>query len=76
MSSGGGGDYPPHTVMGLPALSPTMSQGVPFLPCCLRVPCAMRSCHGRPHRVIMHIGLHHLRLLLANALTDKLHAIS
>jgi len=21
------GDYPPHTVMGLPALSPTMSQG-------------------------------------------------
>jgi hypothetical protein len=26
-SSGGGGDYPAHTVMGLPALSPTMSQG-------------------------------------------------
>lgn len=26
-SSGSGGDYPPHTVMGLPALSPTMSQG-------------------------------------------------
>ena len=26
-SSGGGGDYPPHAVMGLPALSPTMSQG-------------------------------------------------
>ena len=25
--AGGGGDYPPHTVMGLPALSPTMSQG-------------------------------------------------
>ena len=24
---GGGGDYPPHTLMGLPALSPTMSQG-------------------------------------------------
>ena len=23
----GGGDFPPHTVMGLPALSPTMSQG-------------------------------------------------
>ena len=23
----GGGDYPPHTLMGLPALSPTMSQG-------------------------------------------------
>lgn len=23
----GGGDYPPHSVMGLPALSPTMSQG-------------------------------------------------
>ncbi|BDA46555.1 Dihydrolipoyllysine-residue acetyltransferase component of pyruvate dehydrogenase complex, mitochondrial [Coccomyxa sp. Obi] len=26
-SSGGSGDYPPHTIMGLPALSPTMSQG-------------------------------------------------
>ena len=26
-ASGGGGDYPPHSVMGLPALSPTMSQG-------------------------------------------------
>lgn len=26
-SSEGAGDYPPHTVMGLPALSPTMSQG-------------------------------------------------
>lgn len=26
--SSGAGDYPPHTVMGLPALSPTMSQGV------------------------------------------------
>ena len=26
-SSGGSGNYPPHTVMGLPALSPTMSQG-------------------------------------------------
>ncbi len=25
-----GGDFPPHTVMGLPALSPTMSQGVPL----------------------------------------------
>ena len=23
----GGGDYPPHSLMGLPALSPTMSQG-------------------------------------------------
>ena len=27
-ASGGGGDFPPHTVMGLPALSPTMQQGV------------------------------------------------
>lgn len=26
-SSGGGGNYPPHTLGGLPALSPTMSQG-------------------------------------------------
>ncbi len=29
----GGGDYPSHRVEGLPALSPTMSQGqVPLLP--------------------------------------------
>ncbi len=36
-SSGGSGSYPPHTVMGLPALSPTMSQGkrsVALLPWC------------------------------------------
>ncbi len=26
-ASASGGDYPPHTVAGLPALSPTMSQG-------------------------------------------------
>lgn len=26
-ASGSGGDYPPHSLMGLPALSPTMSQG-------------------------------------------------
>ena len=26
-SAGSSGDFPPHTVMGLPALSPTMSQG-------------------------------------------------
>ena len=26
-ASGSGRDYPPHTLMGLPALSPTMSQG-------------------------------------------------
>lgn len=32
-SSGSGGDYPPHTVMGLPALSPTMSQGNNFCSC-------------------------------------------
>jgi hypothetical protein len=28
-SSGGGVSYPPHTLGGLPALSPTMSQGTP-----------------------------------------------
>ena len=32
-SSGSGSDYPPHTVMGLPALSPTMSQGNDFCSC-------------------------------------------
>lgn len=27
-AGGSGGDYPPHVVAGLPALSPTMSQGI------------------------------------------------
>ena len=30
-SSGSSGDWPSHSVMGLPALSPTMSQGRPHL---------------------------------------------
>ena len=28
-TAGSGKEWPPHTVMGLPSLSPTMSQGIP-----------------------------------------------
>lgn len=42
-SGGGGDDWPPHSVMGLPSLSPTMSQGV-LGTSCHAVPAENKAC--------------------------------
>ena len=48
-SAGPSGDFPPHTVMGLPALSPTMSQGARFP---YRATALMLSLHWPSHLAV------------------------